>query len=70
MNGTWDENYGQNASRGGADIPLVVTALQQVRFYYDHKSHWVADSVNTAIIVASGDFQTQLGCKNNSDPGF
>ena len=68
LNGSWSENYGVNAAPGGADIPLVVTETTQVKFYYDHKTHWVADSFNRLIIVASGDFQTQLGCANDNDP--
>jgi pullulanase len=69
LNGKWDENYGLNASRGGADIPLVVTASMQVKFYYDHKTHWVTNNFNTPIVIAVGDFQTQLGCKNDNDAG-
>jgi len=68
LNGDWSENYGVNASRGGADIPLVVTEPTQVKFYYDHKTHWIADNFNKLIIVAAGDFQSQLGCTNDDDP--
>ena len=69
LNGTWDENYGKNAAAGGADIPLLVTQNTQVKFYYDHKTHWVTDNVNSRIVVAMGDFQTQLGCKQNTEAG-
>jgi pullulanase-type alpha-1,6-glucosidase len=69
LNGSWDENYGLNASRGGADIPLVVSEPTLVRFYYDHETHWITDSVNTSILVAVGDFQQQLGCAENNDAG-
>jgi len=69
LNGTWDENYGVNATRGSADIPLLVTAPTQVKFYYDHKTHWVADSFNKKIVVAAGDFQSQLGCASDNDAG-
>ncbi|TRZ50024.1 DUF3372 domain-containing protein, partial [bacterium] len=69
LNGTWDENFGLNASRGGADIPLLVATPTQVKFYYDHKTHWVTDNFNTPIVVAVGDFQTQLGCRNDNDAG-
>ena len=67
LNGSWDENYGLNATPNGADIPLVVTEPTQVKFYYDHKTHWITDNFNTKIIVAMGSFQTQIGCKNNND---
>jgi len=69
LNGSWDENYGLNATSGGADIPLVVNTSTQVKFYYDHKTHWVTENFNTPIVVALGDFQTQLGCHNDNDAG-
>jgi pullulanase-type alpha-1,6-glucosidase len=69
INGSWDINYGKNASQGGADIPLIVDKPIQVTFLFDPKSHWVTDDYNTPIINAVGDFQTQLGCPSNADPG-
>lgn len=68
LNGAWDENYGKNAARGGADIPLLVNAPREVKFYYDHKTHWVTDNVNSPILTAIGDFQQALGCSQNDDP--
>ena len=68
LNGSWDVNYGRNASRGGADIPLVVDAPILVSFYFDNKSHLIADDYTTPIITATGDFQTQLGCAADNDP--
>jgi len=67
LNGSWGENYGLNAAGGGADIPLLVTEPTLVKFYYDHKTHWITDSFNTSIVVVIGDFQQQLGCANNDD---
>ncbi len=69
LNGTWDVNYGQKATAGGADIPLVVDKPTLVKFYFDNKTHWATDNFNTPIVVAMGDFQTQLGCKKNNDAG-
>ncbi|MHB8194013.1 MAG: pullulanase-type alpha-1,6-glucosidase [Bellilinea sp.] len=68
LNGSWDENYGKNASQGGADIPLAVDQPIEVTFYYDHQSHVIAEDYNTPIAVAVGDFQTQLGCALDNDP--
>jgi pullulanase len=67
LNGGWGENYGLNATSNGSDIPLVVNEPTQVKFYYDHKTHWITDNFNTKIIVAMGSFQTQIGCINNND---
>ncbi|WP_031459223.1 pullulanase-type alpha-1,6-glucosidase [Chloroflexus sp. MS-G] len=68
LNDSWAENYGLNARRDGPNIPLQVPAPTTVRFIYDHKTHWVTDSINTPIIVAVGDFQTALGCPVANDP--
>ena len=68
LNGGWGENYGQKAQQGGADIPLVVDAARPVKFYFDHKSHWVTDNFNSIILVATGDFQSELGCEQDNDP--
>ncbi|MEK7785930.1 MAG: DUF3372 domain-containing protein, partial [Chloroflexota bacterium] len=69
LNGSWGENYGGNAAPGGADIPLAVTQPTPVKFYYDHKTHWVADNFNQVIATATGTFQSELGCKQDNDPG-
>lgn len=67
LNGGWGENYGVNAGANGQDIPLVVTEPTEVKFYYDHKTHWIADNFNKPIIVAMGDFQSQIGCFRDND---
>lgn len=67
INGGWGENYGLNATPGGADIPLIMNEPTQVKFYYDHKTHWITDNINSKIIVAMGDFQSQIGCNNDND---
>jgi len=69
LNDSWTENYGLHAAPGGANIPLALPAAETVRFYYDHKSHWVTDSRNSVIATVPGDYQQQLGCSGNWDPG-
>ena len=68
LNDSWDENYGANAVPGGANIGLNADG-SQVKFYYDHKSHWITDDRNSVIAVAPGDFQSELGCSGDWDPG-
>jgi pullulanase-type alpha-1,6-glucosidase len=68
LNGSWSENYGAKAQAGGADIPLVVDKPTKVKFYYDHKTHWVTDNFNSVILVATGSFQSELGCRQDNDP--
>ena len=40
-----------------------------VKFYYDHKSHWITDNHNSVIAVVAGSFQSELGCSGDWDPG-
>ena len=68
LNGTWDENYGGLAQRNGPNIPLALSQPTSVRFYYDHRTHWVTDSVNATIAAVIGDFQTSLGCAEDNSP--
>jgi hypothetical protein len=62
LNGSWDENYGADATRNGPNIGLSLGAPAAVKFYYSHETHWVADNRNEVIAVAPGSFQSELGC--------
>ncbi len=68
LNNSWDENYGLHAAAGGANIPLNLGANASVKFYYDHKSHWITDNQNSVIAVAPGSFQSELGCPDDWQP--
>ena len=67
LNNSWDENYGLHAAFNGSNIPLAAPG-GPVNFYYDHKTHWVTDSVSTPVPVAVGDFQSELGCPGDWQP--
>jgi pullulanase len=69
LNGSWDVNYGLHAQQNGPNIPLALPAAQNVTFYYDHKTHWVTDSVSSIIATVAGDFQGEMGCAGDWDPG-
>ncbi|PYQ08977.1 MAG: DUF3372 domain-containing protein, partial [Acidobacteria bacterium] len=68
LNNSWDENYGANATRNGANIPLSLAADRPVKFYYDHATHWVASNANATIATAPGNYQHLLGCSGDWDP--
>lgn len=68
LNDSWTVNYGLHAGSNGANIPLNLTAGKPVKFYYDDKTHWVTDNINSIIATVPGDFQQQLGCQNNWAP--
>ncbi len=69
INQSWDENYGGLADPSGPNVSLVVAEDDTaVRFYYDHATHWVADSINSAIAIVTGTFQDEAGCESDNDP--
>ncbi len=64
LNGSWDVNYGLHAQQNGPNIPLATSASpQSVTFYYDHKTHWVTENVNSIIATVPGNFQSEMGCR-------
>jgi glycosidase len=42
VNGSWDENYGADGARDGANIPLVIAGPATLAFAYDDVSHRVS----------------------------
>ncbi|HEX9386342.1 MAG TPA: alpha-amylase family glycosyl hydrolase [Anaerolineales bacterium] len=68
LNDAWTENYGLHAVPDGANIPVNQSEAASVKFYYDHKSHWVTDNKSSVIAVAPGSFQSELGCPGDWDP--
>ncbi|MBN1138972.1 MAG: alpha-amylase, partial [Anaerolineae bacterium] len=68
LNDSWDENYGANAVPGGANIPLALGAPTDVKFYYDHKTHWITDNQNSVIATVPGSYQSELGCPGDWQP--
>ena len=68
LNDGWDENYGANAQPGGANIGLFLADAADVKFYYDHKSHWITDNQNSRIVTAPGSYQDEIGCPGDWQP--
>ena len=68
LNDSWDESYGAGAVPGGDNIPLDLGAPDDVKFYYDHKTHWITDNVNSVIATVVGSFQEELGCPGDWQP--
>ncbi len=68
LNGGWDENYGQNATQGGANIALNLAADATVKFFYDHETHWITSNRNSVIASVPGSFQSELGCPGDWQP--
>jgi glucan 1,4-alpha-glucosidase len=69
LNDSWNENYGLHAVFDGANIPLNLPSAASVKFYYDHKSHWITDNHGSTIATIPGSFQSELGCSADWDPG-
>jgi pullulanase-type alpha-1,6-glucosidase len=68
LDDSWDENYGANAVRNGANISLSLAEQTEVAFYYSHATHWITDSVNSTVATAAGSFQSELGCPGDWQP--
>ena len=68
LNDGWDENYGANAQFNGANIGLSPGGATDVKFYYDHKTHWITDNQNSVIATVPGSFQSEIGCPGDWDP--
>ena len=67
LNNAWDENYGANAQRDGGNITLNAPG-GNVKFYYDHETHWVTSNRNSVIATVPGSFQSELGCPADWSP--
>jgi len=61
--------YGENATLGGPAIQLSLAVPTHVNFYYDDVTHWITDNVNSTIAGIVGDFQSELGCTSDFNPG-
>ena len=76
LNDAWTENYGLHAVLDGANIPLNLPSVTSVKFYYDHKSHWITDNHGSTIAVAPGRLPVRAGLSRPtgiraaSGPGF
>ena len=46
VNGSWAENYGLGGNFDGANVQLTLPKAQEVTFYYNDKSHHIADSTS------------------------
>jgi pullulanase-type alpha-1,6-glucosidase len=68
LNDSWDENYGEGGVRDGPNILLNLGAPTDVKFYYDHETHWITDNENSRIATAVGSFQDELGCPGDWQP--
>ncbi|CAG0979760.1 pullulanase [Anaerolineae bacterium] len=68
MDDAWTENYGLGGVAGGPNIPLALMATANVKFYFDYKSKWITDNVNSIIATAPGDYQSEIGCGGDWQP--
>jgi glycosidase len=68
LNDSWDENYGAGGVQNGPNIPLSLLAQTSVKFYYDHKTHWITDNQGSTIATAPGSYQPAIGCPGDWQP--
>ncbi|MEI8255832.1 MAG: hypothetical protein WCJ30_09180 [Deltaproteobacteria bacterium] len=68
IDGGWDVNFGLGAASHGENIVFDLPTARDVRFYYDHRTHWALADATGPLYVAAGTFQRQLGCPQDWDP--
>ena len=68
VNDSWSESYGRYAEQSGPNMPLALGAPAAVKFYYDHKTHWLTSNRNAVIATAVGSFQSELACPGDWQP--
>ncbi len=69
INRAWDENYGEGGQVNGANIALTIPAGgDDVTFWYDHRTNYITSSLEHPLVVAVGDFQSEMGCDDDWDP--
>ena len=67
IDGSWKENYGQDGKQDGPNIPIKVEKKEEVTFYYNDRTHKIADSTWYMLLSDDklprivGDLQTALG---------
>jgi pullulanase-type alpha-1,6-glucosidase len=64
---SWDENYGERAVPGGANIGLRAPG-GPVSFFYDHATNHITTDAQGPIVTAAGSFQDELGCPGDWAP--
>ncbi len=47
---------------------MNLSSSENVKFYYDHATHWVTSNRNAVIAVTPGSFQSELGCPGDWQP--
>lgn len=69
LDGAWTVNFGLGAQRDGSNIPLVLAEDTTVEFFFDVKTGWITDNVNTIIANVPGNYQSELGCEDTTGNG-
>ncbi|MCW2804608.1 MAG: alpha-amylase/pullulanase [Propionibacteriaceae bacterium] len=67
INKKWDENYGDGGALNGGNIGYTAPG-SALTFYYDHRTHNIANTAQGPLITAAGSFQSEQGCPGDWDP--
>ena len=68
LDGSFAVTYGANGKTAFDPISLSLATPRTVKFYYDDKTHWLTDNVNTPIVTLAGNLQSKLGCASDFQP--
>ena len=67
INNSWDENYGAGGAQNGANMLLNLAQATSVTFLYNPHTHVTTTSAGL-VVVAPGNFQSELGCPGDWMP--
>ena len=68
VGGSWDESYGAGGVPGGDDVAYEHDG-GPVTFFYNPVTHHFTNTAQGEIITLPGDFQSQVGCPEDWQPG-
>ncbi|WP_349408450.1 alpha-amylase family glycosyl hydrolase [Pseudalkalibacillus sp. SCS-8] len=69
INGTWDENYGENGEAGGQNMTFSLSEQKEVLFVYNDKTHVTTIMTDDQMPRLAGTIQPVIGAGDEWSPG-
>ena len=58
-----------SVAKTSTPVELTVNRTGTVHFYYDHKTGWITDDINSLILTMPSNFQDDVGCLEEWNAG-
>ncbi|MGM7702728.1 alpha-amylase family glycosyl hydrolase [Pseudalkalibacillus sp. Hm43] len=69
INGSWDENYGQNGEAGGQNMTFALSEQKEVLFVYNDQTHVTTIMTEDQMPRLAGTIQPAIGAGDEWSPG-